>query len=346
MYSIAITYAVLHHELFNVHVVIRRSLVYSLLVTTLTVGYFGLVYVLERSFQIAFGYQSVGLSLTAFALMAVAFQPLKIGIQRIVDWVFFRAPHEEIVKRMEQLEQKARDAEKLKEISILATGMAHEIKNPLASIKVFAEYLPKRYDDPDFRAKFARIVGQELDKINSLVQRLLDYAKPAPPQRRPVELSPLIDGTLELLQERLVRQQVEVARHYDGRDDVSADPMQMRQVFLNLLINSLDAMDGPGRLTIQTTSTDGHLETVITDTGPGIEPKDLLHIFDPFYTTKPLGTGLGLAITHRIIKEHGGRITIDSERGLGTSVCLRLPLAERTQDPRRKTQEKTDGKEL
>ncbi|MDP3723422.1 MAG: histidine kinase N-terminal 7TM domain-containing protein, partial [Candidatus Omnitrophota bacterium] len=135
------TYAIVQHRFLDIHVVIRRSVVYSLLVTLLTVGYFGLIYAVERLFQTTFGYHSVGVSVAAFALMALAFQPLKIGIQRLVDWLLFRAPHEELVKRMERFEQEALKAEKLKAISTLAAGMAHEIKNPLTAIKTFTEFL-------------------------------------------------------------------------------------------------------------------------------------------------------------------------------------------------------------
>ena len=336
LYIGLLAYAIIQYQFLDNRIVVRKSLVYSLLVRFLTVGYFGLIYGIERLFQTTFGYQSTWLSLAAFALMALVFQPLKIGIQRMVDRLFFRAPHEELVKRMERLEREVREADKLKAISLLATGMAHEIKNPLASIKTFSEYLPRKYDDPSFREKFARIVTQELDKINVLVQQLLEFAKPRPLQRAPTRVSQLLDDTLALLDDQLVKRGIDVTRSYAPADHAAVDSNQMRQVFLNLLLNSLEAMERPGSITVETIATNGHLEAVITDTGPGIDRKDLPHVFDPFHTTKPFGTGLGLSVAHRIVRDHGGRISIDSEPGLGTTVRVRLPLY-RTSDVRLQT---------
>lgn len=328
LYSIATTYAVLHHKLFNVNLVVRKSLVYSLLVTILTVGYFGLVYAVERVFQMTLGYRSMWLSLAAFALMALAFQPLKIWIQRMVDWLLFRVPHEELVKRMERFEQEAQQTEKLKAVATLAAGMAHEIKNPLSSIKTFAEYLPEKYDDPSFREKFARIVSQEVGKINDLVQHLLEFAKPSPPQKQPARVSELIDETVEFLQGTLLNKQIEVVRAYTKQDEVTVDPGQMKQVFLNVLLNSIEAMERPGCISISSVMENGHLEVMVADTGPGIPKKDLPHVFDPFYTTKPMGTGLGLSVAHSIVQEHGGRVAIESDVGRGTTVRIQLPVSE------------------
>ncbi|MDP3722265.1 MAG: ATP-binding protein [Candidatus Omnitrophota bacterium] len=329
LYSIATTYAVLHHRLFDFNLVARKSLIYSILVTLLTVGYFGLIYVVERLFQTTFGYQSTWLSLAAFALMALTFQPLKIGIQRLVDWLLFRAPHEELVKRMERLEQEVRQADKLKAISTLAAGMAHEIKNPLTAIKTFTEFLPEKYNDPSFREKFTRIVGQEVGKIDQLVHHLLDFAKPAPPHLQPIHLSDLLDETLDLLSNDCLQRRVHVERTYSPNGSaIQADPQQFRQVFLNLFLNSLEAMDGQGgTLTVSTTPQDGHLTVTIADTGPGIPKEHLPHLGEPFFTTKPSGTGLGLSIVQSIIQEHGGRIMFKNRPTGGACCTLLFPLA-------------------
>lgn len=322
---LVIAYGVFAYNLFDINVVIRRSLVYSILVTLLTTGYFGLVYAVERFFQVTFGYQSVWVSLGAFAMMALAFQPLKIGIQRLVDWLLFRTTQEELVKRMERLEQEACQTEQLKAVATLAAGMAHEIRNPLSSLKTFAEYLPKKYDEPEFREKFSRIMGQEIGKVNELVQRLLDFAKPQPPQKQRVRVSRVVDETVEFLHGALVGKRIEVVRGYSTQDAIWADPTQLKQAFLNVLLNSIQAMERPGCITVSTVCEDGHLDILVADTGPGIAKEHLPRVFDPFYTTKPEGTGLGLSVVHSIMKEHGGRVLIDSREGGGTTVRMQFP---------------------
>ncbi len=326
-YSLATTYAVLHHKLFNVNLVIRRSLVYSFFVTTLTVGYFGLVHLTEKLFQTTIGYHSPWVSLSAFALMALVSQPLKFGIQRIVDWLFFRAPHEELVKRMERLEQEVRHADKLRAVSTLAAGMAHEIKNPLTSLKTFAAYLSEKGDDPAFQQKFYRVVTQEVNKIDQIVRRLLEFARPAPPRFETIQVSQLLDEILDFLSGEALRQRVEIERAYTDPGTIQADPQQLRQVFLNLFLNSLEAMNGSGgKLSVATARHNSCIAITIHDTGRGIPKEYLSHIFDPFFTTKSNGTGLGLSIVQSIISEHHSTIAFASQSNLGTTCTLTFPL--------------------
>jgi signal transduction histidine kinase len=324
---LAVATGVFAYGLFDIHVVIRRSLVYSLLVTALTVGYFGFVYGVEWLFRRAFGYHSVWLSLSAFALMALGFQPLKFGIQRVVDWLFFRAPHEEVVRRMERLEQEVRQAEKLKAVSTLAAGLAHEIKNPLTSLKTFTAYLSEKRNDPAFQERFCRIVTQEVDKIDCIVRRLLDFAKPALPRLQPVQVSKLLDETLDFLNSEALKRRVEIKRSYEPEDTIQADPQQLRQVFLNLFLNSFEAMNGSGgMLSVSTTRQGERMAVTIQDTGCGIPKERLSHVFEPFFTTKHNGTGLGLSVVQGIIQEHRGTVRFASEPGQGTTVTLSLPL--------------------
>jgi len=328
LYTLLIAYAVFQHRLFEIKVVVRKSLVYSLLVTNLTVGYFGLVYGVEWLFRATLGYHSVWLSLAAFALMALVFQPLKVGIQRIVDQLFFRAPHEELARRMERLEQEVRQVDKLKAVSTLAAGMAHEIKNPLTSLKTFATYLPEKGNDPAFQQKFQQVVTQEVDKIDHIVRRLLEFAKPAPPQFEPATVSQLLNETLEFLSSEALRRRIEITRTYDNTDTIQADPQQLRQVFLNLFLNSLEAMNGSGgTLSVTTARRDSNITVTIHDTGKGISKEHLNHVFDPFFTTKSNGTGLGLSIVQSIVTEHRGTIAFHSQPTRGTTCTLTFPLS-------------------
>ncbi|MDP3722360.1 MAG: ATP-binding protein [Candidatus Omnitrophota bacterium] len=238
--------------------------------------------------------------------------------------------YEELLKVNEQLKttsERLLIQERLAVAGQIATGMAHEIKNPLTAIKTFTEFLDTHYDDPSFRAKFQRIVGAEVERIHRTVQQLLDFAKPMPPRLTVVELPRLADETLELLANELLERQVEVHRRYESAAPILADPQQFKQVLLNLFLNSLQAMDGHGRLTIQTVRRDTTLVLTVIDDGEGIAPEHLPHVFEPFFTTKDKGTGLGLAVVQGIVTEHGGRVTLDSRPGQGTRVTLSFPLA-------------------
>ncbi len=326
-YVVMVAYTILQHHLMDINVVIRKSLVYSLLVTVLTASYFGLVYGVERIFQTTLGYHSTWISLLAFALMALLFQPLKVEIQRLVDWLIFRVPQEALVKRVERLEEQVLQAEKLKAISTLAAGMAHEIKNPLTALKTFGEFIPEKGNDPEFLKKLHEIFTTETQRIHNIVQEVLEFAKPKLPQLKPVEMSPLIHSTVNLLSADLTKQNIrwEINCQHNGFV-VQADLDQIRQVLINLIQNAADAMPNGGTLTLTTKANDGHLELAITDTGEGI-PKELLpKIFDPFVTTKPNGTGLGLAMVQTIIRAHHGSISAASTPTRGTTFTLRFPL--------------------
>jgi len=239
--------------------------------------------------------------------------------------------YEELLKVNQQLKA-ASDRlliqERLAAAGQFAAGMAHEIKNPLSAIKTFAQYLPEKYADPAFREKFFRIVQSEIDRINEIVKELSDFAKPAPPQLQPVHLRQLVDETLTLLSNQCLKQGVEVSQSFaENGLAIQADPQQLKQVLLNLCLNSLEAMGQGGRLNLSTEAHGFFLRLRITDTGCGIDPEHQRHVWDPFFTTKERGMGLGLAIVKSIIERHGGSIHLSSFPGQGTTIELSLPVA-------------------
>lgn len=326
VYVAMAAYAILQHRLMDIDVVIQKSFVYSLLITLLTAGYFGLVYGVERILQVTFGYQTIWVSLTAFGLMALAFQPLKGGIQRFIDWLIFRVPQEELAQRMERLEEEALQTEKFKAVATLAAGMAHEIKNPLTTIQTFADFIPERHQDPEFAKKLHEMLTTEAKRMQELAQDLLTFSKPKPPKITSVDLSALITSTVNLLSGELSKQHIQSTVHcsHNGAA-LRADPDQLRQVLINLIKNSADAMPNGGQLTIATQSVNDYLKLTVSDTGTGIPAVLLPKIFDPFVTTKQNGNGLGLAMVYSIIQSHRGSIRADSLSG-GTTFTVSLPL--------------------
>ncbi len=237
--------------------------------------------------------------------------------------------YEELLKTNQQLRiayDRLIDQERLAAAGQFAAGMAHEIKNPLTAIKTFAEFLPEKYDDPDFRQKFFRIVTAEIHRINDLVMELSDFAKPADPQLEQVPLADLLEDTVSLLSNQLLKQGIALQKAYPINGlAIRADPKQLKQLLLNILLNSLEAMPEGGRLEVATELRERWVTIRVTDTGCGIQPDQLAKVFDPFFTTKERGMGLGMAIVKGIVDRHAGRIAIRSHPGQGTTIEVELP---------------------
>ncbi len=320
-------YAIVRHQLLDIRIVIRRSMVYSLLVACITMTYMAAVLISERWFQGFFGYRSLPGTLLVGFLIALFFDPIRNRIQAFVDRALFRGTPTELAVQRDRLLAEVRRSEQMRAVGTLAAGLAHEIKNPLSAIKTFAEHMEERYADDAFRAKFCRIVSGEVERINLIVQQLLEFAKPMPPKLQPLQVPRLLDETLEFLNSELLQRHVTIHRTYAGSGEILGDPQQLKQVFLNLFLNSLQAMNGQGHLDIETTRQDDELIVTVADNGAGIDSKDLVRVFEPFYTTKSNGTGLGLAVVRSIVSEHGGRVNIESELHRGTTVFLKLPLS-------------------
>ena len=247
------------------------------------------------------------------------------------------------ITALKRLELQIRRSDRLASLGTLSAGMAHEIKNPLVSIKTFAQLLPERYQDPDFRDTFSNLIGHEIDRIDSLVNQLLRFARPAKPHLQPMHLHQVLDKSLLLIGHRLYQKDIKLTRSWDADvDTIRADADQLEQVFLNFFLNAIDAMKNGGELGLTTqirtdeqwvspfTQSNGEsqevLRVTIRDSGEGIRSEDIPHVFDPFFTTKDYGTGLGLSVVHGIIQEHGGQIEVESELKKGTAFHILLPL--------------------
>jgi nitrogen-specific signal transduction histidine kinase len=243
---------------------------------------------------------------------------------------------------IKKLEHQIRRTDRLASLGTLAAGMAHEIKNPLVSLKTFTQLLPERYEDPDFRQTFSSLLGEEVSRIDRIVNQLLRFARPAKPSLSPVNLHGIIDNTLNLVKQQLRQRNINLVRAFDAPlDRILGDSDMLVQALLNFFLNAIDAMAERGELTLRTEViqqptnqydlwgqpvTVPRLRLSIADNGEGIAKDDLLHVFDPFFTTKASGTGLGLSVSHGIILEHEGLIEVESTLGAGTTFHLIFPL--------------------
>jgi two-component system sensor histidine kinase HydH len=231
------------------------------------------------------------------------------------------------ITEIKQLKKEIAQSQRLASLGSLAAGVAHEIRNPLSSIKGFATYFKERYRDNPDDSQTADIMVQEVDRLNRVIGQLLDYARPMTMNRRETAIQTVIQHALRMIESQAREKGVVIQTELQA--DVAAvliDPDRIKQVFLNLYLNAIGAMEGGGILSVALLSmTDRRIRIEVRDTGVGIDPKDLDRIFDPYFTTKSSGTGLGLAIVQKIIEAHRGKIQVASTPGLGTTVSVILP---------------------
>ncbi|MGE5560427.1 MAG: ATP-binding protein [Chloroflexota bacterium] len=235
----------------------------------------------------------------------------------------------EDIERAKGEEERLRRSEKLSAVGELAASIAHEIRNPLTIINGSLQLLPDRLGDPQFLIDFARIAGSELGRVNSTVEALLNFARFSTPQMAPISLGDTLARTVDLMRAFAGRNNVTIREDYDAHlPTIRGDGEHLRQAFLNLMLNAIQAMPEGGVLTLKTAYVPGaHFVTAsVADTGSGIKPEDQERIFNVFYSTKSGGTGLGLPLVHRIVDEHGGFIEFDSAPGQGTSFAIHLPV--------------------
>ncbi len=245
------------------------------------------------------------------------------------------------VTRIKQLEQERGQIQRLASLGEIAAGLAHEIKNPLVSIKTFAELLPQKYEHSEFRGRFSRIVTKEVERINQLLGELLNFARNTPIQREKISLPKLVEEVMVLLNPQVTANNIAVRRLIETQKvHVFADKNQIKQALLNICLNGIQAMPNGGVLTVKVQNNsenpspgrgngqyEGKISIVVEDTGLGIAREHRDKVFDPFFTTKPEGVGVGLSLSHKIIVDHGGTIHLSSITGKGTAVAITLPLS-------------------
>ncbi|MGA2279466.1 MAG: ATP-binding protein [Verrucomicrobiota bacterium] len=225
-------------------------------------------------------------------------------------------------------EQNLRRLDRLASLGTLSASMAHEIKNGMVAIKTFVDLLAQKGQDTEL----TEVVGRELERINAIVTQMLRFAAPNRAAFTTVRVHDVLDHSLRLMQHQVSGKLISLQRHYQAEPDtVRGDDTQLQQVFMNLLLNALEAMGTNGVLTVKTETvqderSERQLRINIQDTGVGIAPEHLERLFEPFFTTKKNGTGLGLAISQRIALEHRGLIHVQSDPGKGSHFSLSLPV--------------------
>jgi len=234
------------------------------------------------------------------------------------------------ITRLLEMEEQIRRQERLATVGSLAAGIAHEIRNPLASLSGSIQLLQDELVLQDDQKHLMNIVLRETDRLNTIITEFLDYARPRSDQREQISLSSLLEETITLFRNsREFRKDITIDCTIPFTITITGNSQRLRQVFWNLLINAVQSIPHEGTITVSAESGAGvdadEVSIRILDSGVGIDGEHIDHIFDPFFTTKPAGTGLGLAIAYRIIEDHSGTIDVKSELGKGTAVTINLP---------------------
>ncbi|AFM39625.1 signal transduction histidine kinase [Desulfosporosinus acidiphilus SJ4] len=230
----------------------------------------------------------------------------------------------------ERLQSEIRQTERLIALGHLSAGLAHEIRNPLGIMKVSIQLLAQDKREDREVLEYCRVLQEECERLNRLVSEFLSFARPKELVRGRVKLGKLLAEGVSLIQPALRQHQIELSQTGGQVDDyeVEADSDQIKQVILNILLNAIDAQGEGGRILLEGIQPKDFVGFAVSDEGQGISPDVLPYIYDPFFTTKEKGTGLGLSVVHRILDQHGGKISVSNRNGRGTRVEILLPRCE------------------
>ena len=255
--------------------------------------------------------------------------PVSISATRIINEVGDFVGQVLILRdlgEVRRLQEAIRRQEKLAAIGGLAAGVAHEIRNPLSSIKGLAAYFADQFAQGSDAREAAGVMIQEVDRLNRAVTELLAFARPTDLKRQVVDLKPLVTRSIQLIQTDASNQNIDVQLNLaDTLCAVWIDPDRLAQCLLNLYLNAIEAMDSGGVLTVVCRQNLNRVQIIVTDTGQGIPADAIDKIFNPYFTTKNKGTGLGLATVHKIIEAHQARLEVKSVPGRGTEMIMHIP---------------------
>lgn len=250
------------------------------------------------------------------------------------------------ISELKQMQSEVKRMERLASLGILASGIAHEIKNPLAGIKSLSQTCMEEFDPDDSRLEYLTRIINQVNRLDELLKAIVAFARPKPPDRKSYDIKKVIHEVVNLINKKLKTNNI---TYIEDMDDnlpiVIIDPQQIQQVFLNLILNAIDAVNKNGAITVsgkpikfsvpklikrsdKWIKQDSFVQINITDTGKGIPPDKLESIFDPFYTTKSDGLGMGLSIVYRIIEDHHGDIDVKSKINKGTTFSITIPEGE------------------
>jgi two-component system sensor histidine kinase HydH len=307
-------------HLTELHELMAKALLVSVVTAFAVVLFYLVINLFGHSVQPPFTHV-----LVACFMIVISISPFKIILGKIFSWIYPES--KDVFTSLYELDTRL-ERERALLLEEMAPVFAHEIRNPLGSIKGAAQYLRSEIDTGE-NAKLLDIITEEVDRLNGVVSHFLNYAKPHSLNLKERNINDIIDKAISLIRASNISENITISTNLHPQiPNLALDGEQLIQVILNMALNAIDAMPEGGQLSIATTKAAGEnadaVEIFIRDTGRGIKKEDIKNIFKPFFTTKERGAGLGLAVCQRIIRNHGGYIRVKSEVGQGTFFCIRL----------------------
>jgi len=327
-YVVLITYAILKYQLMDIQIIIKNSLVYSVLASLITVLYFMVIYIAEHILKKAIGYHSAFASLATAILVAMFFIPVKNFIQGLIEKYIFKATYSQITEQNDRLRRQLMISERYKTFSEIAKSVTFAIRDPLTTLKTYSYHFKNRMDDKSFLEKFEKVLSKEIQKIQDLTDGLGQYSSPEPLNIQRTEIYAVINTVLEGMQHQLTSQKINLQHYYNENESfwMLIDPKQIQQVVTNILLNSFKTMPNGGQLWVGAEKNDETFSILIKDTGSPIPKDQLEKVFDPFYRYQEENNGLNLAIAFSIIENHGGKIFVESHQDAGNEFTIQLPV--------------------
>ncbi|MDH3975302.1 MAG: ATP-binding protein [Deltaproteobacteria bacterium] len=225
--------------------------------------------------------------------------------------------------------EQVRMADRLSALGQLSAGMAHEIRNPLGSIKGGIEIIEDGIDEHSKKYEFIQIIKKEINRLDRKISDFLKYAKPASPERRGSNINGLVSSVISLVEKRAEQEDILISTKLaDKLPDILIDSEQIRQALLNIVLNAIQSIKEEGEIEVATGRENDLLYISVSDNGSGIAEENVARLFDPFFTTKDEGTGLGLSITFQIVRAHGGEIEVKQKESGGSAFIIKLPFKE------------------
>ncbi len=263
---------------------------------------------------------------------------LKTANQKLIGWGrTLEKKVEERTRELREMQAHLIQSEKLASLGKLAAGIAHEINNPLGGILIYSHLLLEETPKKSPHYENLKKIVKETSRCKDIVRGLLEFARPKEPEMTQINLNEVLDRSLAIVEGQALFQNIKINKKYaSALPKIVADGSQLQQVFMNIIINAAEAMDGKGTLSLSSSmDSDGtHIEAKITDTGHGIKEEDKKRLFEPFFSTKEVGkgTGLGLAISYSIIQKHQGTIEVESQEGKGSTFKVKVPVLRESKD--------------